>query len=672
MKYPLVFISLLSLITLVACNDKQRVTSPPPKTYSMSGTVLVDPIQNAKVCTDCNQNMVCDSSERHTLSDEQGRYAFNNLSAEINSCPLLAEVTTDSINVLRNQPIAAPFKLASPAGCYNITPISTMLQYEMSIGYTKDEATKLLQHRLQTEAPLCGNYVSTRFDNTSSEQQKLEAKHLHQVANMFNELMVSNLSKLDDVLEEETQYSQRHEYIVAHQLKAISAMTQAITKNNYPDLTQQVSDEEAQGNSGIGDFPQFTIQSMQSSFPLMVSAGTVPSNKVTIADEMKILALRKQAANVDAYQQLANSTSSKLGIITYQDKLLSNGVELDYIDGRNSAGNNTARSIEFKLSRWQEQGFTEIDNEDANTIVFTENGHNAVGKTLLVSPTEGLDALIQSKNVSDYAYFINAKRYGVGGANISALLSSHHDLQVWPQVTDATGLETLPDNSSMSAFELTQTVALNFFELTCQTKGTENEDCGTASVLTPNTSTAYAGVFSFNYSLATEVENVNSIVAGYQFNIPSAPIVYSDENHYIIAWLFHPWFYRPDQRVRYFRVDKDKLTFVFDDINGIDTEISKIEGSPIQYLGSGLWSRSTRFGLDFVDITIPQSVQRFSSKLSTNMSFFNYQGKMRMGIERKKGQVIEQKQLGVGFETHLEILESINHDKLEQLIESKK
>ncbi|RLV59301.1 hypothetical protein D5018_12865 [Parashewanella curva] len=224
----------------------------------------------------------------------------------------------------------------------------------------------------------------------------------------------------------------------------------------------------------------------------------------------------------------------------------------------------------------------------------------------------------------------------------------------------------------MSALEITKTVALDFFELQCQTTETAIEDCGTASVLTPNTSAGEPGGASFNYSLATEVENVNSIIANYQFNIPFSPIVYSDENHYIIAWLFHPWFYRPAQRVRYFRVDKDKLSFVFDNLNGIDTEISSLDGNPIQYLGSGLWSRSTRFGLDFVDITIPQSVQRLSSHISSHMSFFYYQGKMRMGIERKKGQVFEQKQLGVGFETHLEILESINHDKLKQIIESKK
>ncbi|RLV59302.1 hypothetical protein D5018_12870 [Parashewanella curva] len=392
MKHPLILMSFLSLLTLVACNDsnKQTVTKP-PKTYSISGTVLDDPIRNAKVCTDCNNNMVCDSNEIHTLSDEQGRFELNNLSAEANSCPLLAEVTTDSINVLSNQPIANPFKLTSPAGCHNITPITTMLKHEMSFGYTKEEATKFLQHRLQTDAPLCGNYVRARFDDTSSEQQKLEAKHLHQVANKFNELMVSNMSKLNDVLEEETQYSERHEYVVAHQMKAINAITEEITQNNYPDLTGQVSDEEVQGSSGLG---RFTIQLMKKSFSLAVSAGTVPSNKVTIADEMKILALRKQAVNIDAYQQLANSTSSKLGMITYQDKLLSNGVELDYIDGRNSVENSTARNIEFKLSRWQEQGFTEIANEEANAIVFTENGHSAVGKNLLVSPTEGLDALV--------------------------------------------------------------------------------------------------------------------------------------------------------------------------------------------------------------------------------------------------------------------------------------
>ena len=83
---------------IIACNGENQQPIAPHYSTSVFGKVMDEPLSNAKVCFDINNNMHCDNQEPTTFSQAEGEYYFEEVPIHITkSAPLLAEISTDVV-----------------------------------------------------------------------------------------------------------------------------------------------------------------------------------------------------------------------------------------------------------------------------------------------------------------------------------------------------------------------------------------------------------------------------------------------------------------------------------------------------------------------------------------------------------------------------------------------
>ena len=128
-------LSSAAMLTLTACGGGSSDSgtpppAPPPATpmSSVPVTVIDDAIRNAKVCLDVNRNGVCDAGEPSGVTDASGNASISVATADVGKYPVLAEVTTASVDA-KYGPVAFPFTLQAPADKSGVvSPLTTLVQ----------------------------------------------------------------------------------------------------------------------------------------------------------------------------------------------------------------------------------------------------------------------------------------------------------------------------------------------------------------------------------------------------------------------------------------------------------------------------------------------------------------------------------------------------------------
>jgi hypothetical protein len=126
----------LAAAALVACGGGGGAGGP----QTLTGLVIDGYIENALVCLDLNNNLVCDVSEPQAKTDKEGRYTLE-YSGSIAGVVVLAVVGVDATDSDLGK-IEKPFNLFTPAERPEvITPLTTMVATEkITRGLTLDEA----------------------------------------------------------------------------------------------------------------------------------------------------------------------------------------------------------------------------------------------------------------------------------------------------------------------------------------------------------------------------------------------------------------------------------------------------------------------------------------------------------------------------------------------------
>lgn len=135
---------------------------------SINGVVADGYLYKAKVCSDQNDNKMCDPLEPSILTDENGTYTLTGKDVDLH--PILVEVGTDAFDQDNpNTPIAKPFTLMAPAPADKtasqvVTPITTLVKHTMDQNptLTREQAAQSTKAQLGVSdtADLFADYIA--------------------------------------------------------------------------------------------------------------------------------------------------------------------------------------------------------------------------------------------------------------------------------------------------------------------------------------------------------------------------------------------------------------------------------------------------------------------------------------------------------------------------------
>ncbi|RYV02856.1 hypothetical protein SOPP22_07280 [Shewanella sp. OPT22] len=237
MKYLSTWI--VVIFALTGCDNENHQNS-----IYYSGLVINDRIENAKVCFDCNESWACEENELSTYSNTQSQFSFPLALAEsVKQCPLVAEISADSIDVDSNQPISAPFTLVAPSGSKMISPLTTMHFFQMWMGDGKQKAEENLQRKMLIDTPFSHDYISAQEKFSPESIEFDEADHMQKVANHIAQVLASNFDFAQQWIIDE-QMSHRDVMITSLflQHQRLANLVNEVVQDNFKTENQTVTE----------------------------------------------------------------------------------------------------------------------------------------------------------------------------------------------------------------------------------------------------------------------------------------------------------------------------------------------------------------------------------------------------------------------------------------------
>ncbi|MGB0893675.1 MAG: hypothetical protein ACPGUD_04650 [Parashewanella sp.] len=170
MDLKIIALTFISLILVTACNNEEKRQQPSSSIRLIAHDTY---LQNTKVCSDCNNNLQCDSNESFAFTDHQGVVTKSDLNQ---NCSLLADVTANSSYSKNQQPARQKYKLTSPKNCQIISPMTTMLHHKMYLGSSIQQAKQDLHEELLTDVDFCDNFLEASKNKDSTAISRIEAE----------------------------------------------------------------------------------------------------------------------------------------------------------------------------------------------------------------------------------------------------------------------------------------------------------------------------------------------------------------------------------------------------------------------------------------------------------------------------------------------------------------
>ncbi|WP_028023217.1 FtsZ/tubulin family protein [Enterovibrio calviensis] len=131
---PNIIASAALAVFLTACSDSdgggQLPSNPssPVQSNVATGKVADGYLEGATVCFDKNGNLLCDADEPTAQTGVDGSYELEATEAETNQYPLIAIVTTETIDKDTNEPVRHAYTLVSPPGKFRfVSPMTTLM-----------------------------------------------------------------------------------------------------------------------------------------------------------------------------------------------------------------------------------------------------------------------------------------------------------------------------------------------------------------------------------------------------------------------------------------------------------------------------------------------------------------------------------------------------------------
>ena len=472
--YQLFFVSFMPIF-LIACDSDNHHSE-----LSVTGKVMDDPIQNAKVCLDCNGNWSCDEAEPFSYSEENGRYKiytqdFNH----IQHCPRLAEINQESVDEVTGYNIEVPHKLISPAKCNFITPITSLLHQQMTDGTSYDEAEKEIQAMINTHSPICSDYMAEQGTDDFVE----DTPHLRQIANVSAGYLQMNLAQMKNWTSfDDTQQTEMYSYLLHNIKKVMPLVLEDLKQFTQPNAeADEANPQNISSSFSLPNFGSRFFRHFQLHFPHSTSepAANIDFSVRDVKEEMSILELMKHAEPLNlAYQYgyafaysgfRSPHVMHNYGLVSYQDSYSEQNYSLSYTTETSSneeeLGNikihqnqynwiNNEFEIQSTLDNAKNtltsKGFGTLDydyflqipnDKDWKNITFdnVQNDYSTYysddsGTRFRMPTNTAYKVGLEDISDSSIRTQVTAKAYNISGKRVSSLLHLQSNLTLWNKI----------------------------------------------------------------------------------------------------------------------------------------------------------------------------------------------------------------------------------------------
>ncbi|RLV57764.1 hypothetical protein D5018_20820 [Parashewanella curva] len=646
MKFPKLLIATLSTVVILGCNDDSKrlstqVLEAPLPPRVLSAEKYMD---YTDVCADCNGNMQCDSDEQSVKSDEAGRFHFpENLRESLASCPLVADV---ELPASESNSEVVTVKMASPAGCSYVTPLTSLMHHDMSLQLSSTEANEKFKKDVITDMNACVDFHALK---NGTKLQQLEGVHLQEIATHFMSSMLDmhiEINSLDDLQVTE---KDKHHFSVHKYLKDIDTHTKSVIDKRYENQNNSSAVQESVGaasssNLSASEFIQQLnfLSALQAAKPLNLRAFFLNSSEqksiYTYPDTKQNLAwVSNQNVNV----------SDMLQTVTIQHR--------DY--SRSEPRVLSAKTIglkngQFVLNDFSEYYFKSGTDSNRNGIVFT------------------------NASAPNYQFMLSGSVAKVKGLNISTPFALD-GINSWHDATKANGQVTshnrFLNNDNMEIYQLKETV----YKPNILYPAQPEKDCApqiqdgdsysnlchyvqryhlkyTGSVYLPIQNTFITKDVLIHSNSDADVSDLLSIPAK---GSNGKTALYLSKNN--IHGSRPAYFF--DSPTSLIGVSFARGTIAPPNTAVDGSELGSDPHSVTRYISS--WSEQVANGINVITVQVPAIIQRKYS-ISNKVYIAKIGNYYRFIDFKNKGEV--QNKLGASLETHNRIRQGINKDQIKE------
>ncbi|ANS85980.1 Acid phosphatase [Vibrio scophthalmi] len=164
-------------------------------TASTSGKAADGYLVDAKACLDSNLNKQCDANEPSAMTGSSGEFTIQAEQSAIDTAPILIEAIAGKTVDLDdpNNTISDNYTLSAPAKSIFVSPISTLVQNEIELGSSQQEAVESISEKLGSTIDIAADYVKLSAEDSADSP---EYERLHKTAQVLVDIQVKKAKEL--------------------------------------------------------------------------------------------------------------------------------------------------------------------------------------------------------------------------------------------------------------------------------------------------------------------------------------------------------------------------------------------------------------------------------------------------------------------------------------------
>ena len=661
------------LTLLAACgddDDEQVIVvpiEPTITTVNIEGVVTDTPLQNAKVCMNCNGNLVCDADEIQTTSAEGGKFTLEAVpEADAKQCSLLAEATADiTIDKATQETITKAYPLKSYPECTVISPITTMVNHYMGLGEDVDAAKAMVGRRLVSDIDPCTDHWAMKNDETISPAERSEAETMIQVSDVFKEMMIKNMEAMKPTLDkEDTKAEDVLDLVLNYQLSFDPMLTIVNEVTNVQvfviqgDTSNADKDEESFYKRWLSQLSETELQML---FSLNPEAEAVFEQ----TEQMKLMEAKKNAQPLKISQHFLNTNIRQNGFTRFDDENSDDKFELSYVFERVGHEDDETNKMFLSESVWNEGSFGSTDKK-ASFVVFTEDGWKRPGhiyqfdRDAITDETTSIE--LNNIDVPSFGFKLSGKEYDIGNRSISSYFKMNSNIDVWWQLFEEENLfSTNAQSLDLEARANEQYYILNHLDRPLCDEGLKILSlCNSVKFLAPQnvTPNAETGKTEFELSHETSWNDIDDLVE--DDNIPLLPIVHEDDNGFVAGFM------KADGSINFIQFPKDLEQKFYRTDGELVFEAENGDVSPV-VIDKGTWKTNTVFNSKFIEIDLPNPILRLNPDLNKRIFFREHAEVIRIGNLTNSNQILSEGLVRLNADGRDVVLDTYDADKIQDL-----
>ena len=382
-------------------------TIPEPAAITKTGKVADGYLVGATVCLDLNLNKICDPDEPSTTSTAGGDFTISGATQEqIDSFPLLVEVTVGVVDEDTGEAITQPYTMSAPVGYEFVSPLTTMVQNEVEQGSELSEAEASLQSLLGTDLDLTQDYVAQQLNDELGSDEQEEYERLHHIAQVTAQIIASNLAAIQDAADTAG--------------ISLDDVVGLIVDQIIDALEVIVNEVEFVENQG-GEFDPDDVLDSE----VVTDASTVPTEN--LEDQVAIRDAEASAAAANLTELVSSD-----GINIFEGGFHGDMIELSYATILYDSDTQTTTETRFKLVEgvFVTDDFSR-DNED---LILTEQGWVMGSDNFAIGDLndDGSITLVNN-DLPILSETLTAEQLSVSGLNIKLFLEENNG-ELWHKV----------------------------------------------------------------------------------------------------------------------------------------------------------------------------------------------------------------------------------------------